>query len=58
MTVTLKTAPVIAAPFGANTINEIDTYLETTAQQEVLSGNVIVSRGRGTAIIRSYGLAN
>ncbi|MEL6492019.1 MAG: serine hydrolase domain-containing protein [Cyanobacteria bacterium J06621_3] len=58
MTVTLKTAPVIAAPFGANTINEIDTYLETTAQQEALSGNVIVSRGRGTAIIRSYGLAN
>jgi len=58
MTATLKADSIIAAPFGAKAINEIDTYLEATSQKEVFSGNVMVSRGRGTAIIRSYGLAN
>lgn len=58
MTATLKTDSVIAVPFSANTIDKINTYLETTLQREVFSGNIIVSRGRGTAIIRSYGLAN
>lgn len=58
MIATLRTDSIIAAPFSADTTDKIDTYLKTTLQKEVLSGNILVSRGRGTAIIRSYGLAN
>lgn len=58
MTATLTVSQITAAPFGANIINKIDTYLEKTAQKDSFSGNVIISRGPGTSLIRSYGFAN
>lgn len=58
MTSMLTVSQSKAAPFDAGTINKIDTYLESTAQRDCFSGNVIVSRGLGTSIIRTYGYAN
>ena len=59
MTAMLTASSNTATPFSTNIISTIDDYLETAAKEgNSFSGNVIVSRGRGTAIIRSYGLAN
>ncbi|MEM8505890.1 MAG: serine hydrolase domain-containing protein [Cyanobacteria bacterium P01_D01_bin.1] len=60
MTATLTASSITALPFGADTIDAIDTYLEATLPEEIsdFSGSVVVSRGAGTGITRSYGLAN
>ncbi len=60
MTAMLTASSTIVTPFSTNTINAIDDYLASAEREEGcrFSGNAIVSQGPGTAIIRSYGLAN
>ena len=54
----MLTANTTAVPLTIQAIAKIDDHLDAYAQTGRFSGNVMVTRGPGTALIRSYGLAN